>query len=193
MRPARQLRYVPPQLEPRVVRWRRSAALPSTSPAAVPRSVVSPQPREKRRSPPPPQKCELTLVWGAPHFLANSHPQRQTLRDGKWRIAAAAATRGSTTARRPQTWPPLGREGSTPFLQQPQPAPHGRGRGAGVPPSLHCLLSPAGRLIQVSVIVKPGTGRRWGMETLGRGFKTLSCCLIVRRPLETVMSSAPAS
>lgn len=49
------------------------------------------------------EKCELTLVWGGSTLLANSHRQRQTLRDGKWRIAAAAATRGTTTARSPQT------------------------------------------------------------------------------------------
>lgn len=100
---------------------------------SVSRPGIWPQAQETRRIPPPAQKCELTLVWGARHLLANSHPQRRTLRDGKWRIAAAAATRGTAAARCPQTWPPLGREGSTPFLQQPQPALHGRGRGVGGP------------------------------------------------------------
>lgn len=82
------------------------------------------------------ETCELTLVWGARHLLANSHPQRRTLRDRKWRIAAAAATRGTTAAHQPWAGPPLGKGGCTSFLHQFQPASHGRRRGAGVPLSL---------------------------------------------------------
>lgn len=128
---------------------------------------VFPQPLERRRTLPLSEKCELTLVWGARHLLANSHPQCWTLRDGKWRIAAAAATRGTTTARGPQTWPPRGGG------KHPTPAPAttstpraglGRGGPTFIPPSLACGSPHSGL-----GIVEPRRGRRWGMETTGRG------------------------
>lgn len=144
---------------------------------------VSPQPPERRRTLLLSVKCELTLVWGARHLLANSHPQRWTLRDGKWRIAAAAATRGTTTARRPQTWPPRG-GGKHPIPAPATASTPRAGLGLGGPTFTAPSPLAGGAPNSGLGIVEPRRGGRWGMVS----------CLIesVLGLLETVMGT-PAS
>lgn len=113
---------------------------------------------------------------GAAHLLASSHAQRRTLRDGKWRIAAAAATLGTTSAGRPQTWPPPGR-GAAPH-SCPSSSQHpraGQGRGGLTFTTSSPLV--CGAPYSGLGIVELERGRRWGLQTLGRGLEILSCCL----------------
>lgn len=98
----------------------------------------------------------MTVMWGARHLVANSHPSAGLCGTENGALQQLRRRGEPPPRAAPGPGHPLGKGGSTPFLHQPQPAPHGRGRGAGVPPSLPPLLSPAGLLSRVS-----GEGGAW--------------------------------
>lgn len=116
-------------------RRRRGSPVPSDSAAAFLRRVSRRSLQRGVGLSPLSEKCELTLLQGAPDLLANSHPSALLCRTENGALQQLQRRGNLHRAPPPDRAPPGGE--SPPFPHKPQLAPTG---GAGVPHSLHPLF-----------------------------------------------------